>query len=40
MTRGIECKRSSMKVNDLIQVRQSTPLQEPVSYILGKVVER
>jgi len=42
MTRGTECKCSSMEVNGLIQVRlgQDTPLLESVFKTDDKVVER
>jgi hypothetical protein len=40
MTRGTECKCSSIQVNGLIQVRQDTPLLIPSIEKDGKVVER
>jgi len=40
MTRGMECKCSSIKVNGLIKVRQKTSLLKSVPETDGKVVER
>jgi hypothetical protein len=40
MTKGMECKYSSIQVNGLIQVRQDTPLLKPGIETDGKAVER
>jgi len=40
MTRGMECKCSSMEVNGLIQVRQNPSLLKSDLETDGKVVER
>jgi len=40
MTRGAECKCSSMEVNGLIKVRQNTLLLKSFLETAGKVVER
>jgi hypothetical protein len=39
MTRGTECKCSSMQVNGLIQVRQDTLLLKPAIETQGKFAE-
>jgi hypothetical protein len=40
MTRGTECKCSSMVVNGLMKVRQTTSLLKSDPETVGKVVER